>query len=137
MAGQRAIGLYRVAVNHAVEAVCGEQRAMIVLPQQRVDDALPVEQGRNRRVGVNPKQSTGTTLQRQVAAVGIEIVLHAAQPQPAMTVATGFVGTIALDRIGHAQQRQLGVTGRGTQVKTVDAAGQRYQCIALRRGDER
>ncbi|RMN82465.1 hypothetical protein ALQ52_04405 [Pseudomonas cannabina pv. alisalensis] len=132
---QRTVVPHRVVINDVIEGIGAVQHAAISVPEQGVDDALPVQQASHARVGIDAKQPARTTNQRHITAFSVDIVLHAAQPQAATCVATGLVGSIAGRRVSYAEQRQRGFFGG--QIQAVYATGQCHQCVAMGGRNER
>ncbi|MCY1180688.1 hypothetical protein D9M73_211500 [compost metagenome] len=100
------VGTDEMSIQGAVEAVAEIHAGGVIAPQQRVGNAQIAQQRRNPPGAIDAEQSTGTVDDGQVFAVCADVVLHGAEPEPALGVATGFIGAVARLRIGNAKQCQ-------------------------------
>src|SRR5690606_3365654 len=102
-----AVGVDRIAIDNAVQCVCAEKAVVRRAPEQSVGDAQVAEQLPDLAAGVDSEQATGASGYRKVATLGVEIVLHAPQPESSALVATCLVGAITRGWVRDAKQVQV------------------------------
>src|SRR5690606_10088055 len=78
---QAAVSLDCIAIDDAVQAVCAEQAIPLRAPEQGVGDAQIAEQLRDLAIRVDAEQAARTPGDGKIAPIGVEVVLHGAQPE--------------------------------------------------------